>query len=274
VDFEKKMYEIPEKWAESYLSVDHKKRIEAVHQLIPGGTRSILDVGCGNGILVNYLQEEFGSDFVRICGTDRSEEALSKVKTEKYLADIVSLPFRDDEFEVITCLEVIEHLPHHVYQKALDEMARIASKCVIVSVPYSEDLEYSKVSCVKCRTDFNPYYHMRSFDSEKIKDLYSVSTLEFTSLHLIGKKSRPRFRVARKWITKRLNPNSFPNYCICPMCGYNELHKLKSTDEPDESNGHPIKRVIPNGTGNYWPVYKEAIWIAGLYSKKDGVKAG
>ena len=106
------MYEVKEKWEESYFSTQDRRRVEYIQSLIPEDARSILDVGCGNGILINYLTQNYSSSFDRICGTDRSTISLSFVKTEKVQADIDMFPFKDGEFDVVTCMEVIEHLPH------------------------------------------------------------------------------------------------------------------------------------------------------------------
>jgi 2-polyprenyl-3-methyl-5-hydroxy-6-metoxy-1,4-benzoquinol methylase len=128
MSFEKQMYEVKEKWEESYFSPTDKKRIEYIKNIIPNEINTLLDVGCGNGILVNYLQQHYQNDFSRICGVDRSTTSLKFVKTEKSESNIDDLPFKDGEFEMVTCLEVIEHLPLEVYAKALTEIERVSSK--------------------------------------------------------------------------------------------------------------------------------------------------
>lgn len=45
------------------------------------------------------------------------------------------LPFKNEEFEVATCIEVIEHLPKEDGEKMLSELERIA-QTVIVSTPF------------------------------------------------------------------------------------------------------------------------------------------
>ena len=43
------------------------------------------------------------------------------------------LPFADDEFEIATAMEVLEHVPDAA--DVLSEMARVSSKWILVSVP-------------------------------------------------------------------------------------------------------------------------------------------
>jgi len=261
MSFEKDMYEVAEKWEEDYFTPDNKTRIEFIHKLIPSDCKSILDVGCGNGILTNYLNEHFSKHFTRICGTDRSETSLKMVKGEKVQSDITNLPFADNEFDIVTCLEVIEHLPQKVFAQALKEIERIASKYVIISVPYNENLDYSKVRCTKCRTEFNPFYHMHSFLEHDVENLFKSTSLNLMQLHKVGNDQIPIFPKLKKWISTKINPNSFPSNCICPMCGYNEMSKLKShkTGSNYSNSRH--------GMSTYWPHLSKSKWIAGVFKK-------
>ncbi len=265
MNFEKEMYEVEEKWQESYFSPDNKTRVEYIKSIIPDDARTLLDVGCGNGILVNFLHEKYANQFDRICGCDRSQTSLKQVKTEKYESDIQELPFADNEFDIVTCLEVIEHLPHKVFEKALCEIERIAKKWVIISVPYDEDLDFSKVKCIKCKTEFSPFYHMHSFDESKVENLFKGSTLSNVAVHKVSESYRPRFRKTKKWISRKIRPDTFPSNCICPMCGYNELEKLKKKDAEKRYNINGTTKRI--GLSKYWPHTKKAKWLAGVYKK-------
>ena len=117
---EKEYYENDTIWSTAPSDID-LRRINTVSSSIPEDVKTILDIGCGNGILVNYLSDKF-DHFERVHGFDRSESALKYVKTEKSIGNIDNLPFEDNEFDLITCLEVLEHLPVMVYQKALREI--------------------------------------------------------------------------------------------------------------------------------------------------------
>ena len=77
---------------------------------------SILDVGCGEGILV----EKFRNMGYNLRGMDLnySSEYVKK-------GDITKIPFKNTEFDVILCLDVIEHLDFEDQKKALDEINRI-----------------------------------------------------------------------------------------------------------------------------------------------------
>lgn len=81
----------------------------------------ILDVGCGTGANLEML-----SSFGEAEGVDISEEALTfckskGLKVQKGLVE--ELPFEDDSFDVVTGLDVIEHLDDDV--AGLKEMFRV-----------------------------------------------------------------------------------------------------------------------------------------------------
>jgi 2-polyprenyl-3-methyl-5-hydroxy-6-metoxy-1,4-benzoquinol methylase len=46
----------------------------------------------------------------------------------------LTLPFADDTFDLVLCIEVLEHLPSP--EQALREIARVASGAVVLSVPW------------------------------------------------------------------------------------------------------------------------------------------
>ena len=52
---EQKSYEIDDLWRHEHITDIDKKRIESLAGIIPEDVKSVLDVGCGNGIFINYL---------------------------------------------------------------------------------------------------------------------------------------------------------------------------------------------------------------------------
>ena len=99
--------------------------------------RSLLDVGCGEGVLVERWARRIPGRVVGIDLDDphlHAEWAKRRVDNLEYLVmRAENLPFADDEFEVATAIEVLEHVPDP--QHTVAEMARVASRFLLVSVP-------------------------------------------------------------------------------------------------------------------------------------------
>jgi len=74
------------------------------------GSKRILDVGCGTGIVPLFLQH-YGA----VCGLDISWEALQFCKKRKLTqfvcqSDGKTIPFREKVFDMVTAIDVIEHV--------------------------------------------------------------------------------------------------------------------------------------------------------------------
>jgi 2-polyprenyl-3-methyl-5-hydroxy-6-metoxy-1,4-benzoquinol methylase len=99
--------------------------------------RTLLDVGCGEAVLTHKWAQSIEG---RVVGLDLDDPLLHaewEKRTAPNLEYVVmkaeNLPFADGEFEVATAIEVLEHVPDPEHTVA--EMARVASKHLLVSVP-------------------------------------------------------------------------------------------------------------------------------------------
>ena len=100
--------------------------------------RSVLDVGCGEGVLTEEWAERLGEG--RIVGVDLDDPKLRaewelrrRPNLEFVTADATALAFADDEFDLAAAIEVLEHVPDP--EGTVAEMARVAERHLLVSVP-------------------------------------------------------------------------------------------------------------------------------------------
>lgn len=92
-------------------------------QLRPG--EAVLDAGCGASIFPVYLASKgFPTTAVDV-NTPRRLAKLHGVSIRYSEADLAELPYRDESFDTIFCISVIEHLPAERIAGALAEMRRI-----------------------------------------------------------------------------------------------------------------------------------------------------
>jgi 2-polyprenyl-3-methyl-5-hydroxy-6-metoxy-1,4-benzoquinol methylase len=98
---------------------------------------SILDVGCGEGVVTQRIARlarvttvgvDLGDQIMRAEWRHRAGGLLTFEAGSAY-----DLPFDDGSFDCVCALEVLEHLERP--QDALAEMARVAARTLLLSVP-------------------------------------------------------------------------------------------------------------------------------------------
>ena len=101
--------------------------------LPPGSDRHLLDVGCGTGATMQVLAR-----YGRVWGVDPSTEALARCR-QRGFNDLTqgvaeALPFSVEIFEVVTCLDVLEHADD---EAALAELFRVCKPggWLLITVP-------------------------------------------------------------------------------------------------------------------------------------------
>ncbi len=153
------LYEEPVYWDRSYDRFFYEKK-RLFQGLIGPGVQSVLDLGCGQGELSRDLCP--GRSVV---GCDRSQEALQRVTGPCVRCSSDALPFGDRSFDLVLCSQVLEHLPEPVYRGTLQEMARVAARHIIVSVPYRETLVAHMTACWGCGAAYHMSSHVRRFSA-------------------------------------------------------------------------------------------------------------
>jgi len=111
----------------------------SLEELLDGAEpASLLDVGCGEGALVQRFAQRLGSR--RVVGVDLREDSLQAgwsrheaPNLEYRTLDGAELPFADGEFDLVSAIELLEHVPDP--NLTLREMSRCAQRHVLVSVP-------------------------------------------------------------------------------------------------------------------------------------------
>lgn len=96
---------------------------------------TVLDVGAATGFLVEAL----GDCGVEAWGIDVSHDAVASapepVRHRMAVASATHLPVRSGAVEVATAFETLEHVPPRAVSRAVRELARVASRFVVATIP-------------------------------------------------------------------------------------------------------------------------------------------
>jgi len=102
------------------------------------GAERILDAGCGEGFVVSYLLQ--GPPVLSEACSEPFDFAQDKLRRRVEggvlfdVGDLREMPYGDDSFDLVMCLEVLEHLPDP--HRGLRELRRVTSAHCLVSVPH------------------------------------------------------------------------------------------------------------------------------------------
>lgn len=252
-------YENPALWHPGrYEGLDGWRVQEAVRWL-PTEARFILDVGCGNGVFANQL-----IDTHTTIGVDRSWSALQWVKSSRAQADVTRLPFKSDAFDGLVCMEVLEHLPVMVFEKALAELVRVTRQYLLITVPYCEDRAAVQIHCPVCSCQFHPTYHMRSFTRPQVEQLLQYwPNMVVQRVAGVVPTARFRHQYLFRWLRQiRGRPLPFPKAALCPQCGYTTASDTRISSQLQQP-----------GSGyrwwhKFWPKENSFVWWMALYEKR------
>jgi len=156
----------------------------------------VLDIGCGDGVLLYLLAKQLGKIKIEYYGIDLSKEALdvAKIKipfAKFYQKGVYSTGFNNDFFDVIISSDVIEHV--NFPEKMVKEMYRVSKKgsIIILGTP---------IRCTEKSTDTMHYHEFFQEELKSLMDKFyqpltlieSHSLLPFlrynTPLRIIGRK--------------------------------------------------------------------------------------
>jgi len=205
---ELKYYNQENVW-ERYKDAKELDRANKLVSLIPKDANSVIDIGCGNGIIINLIERPFvvGLDFARI--------PLSQVKTNKIQASIDNLPIKSNEFDIVILTEILEHLDEESYIEATKEITRLNAKYLLISIPFNENFNVGLCKCSVCGNLFDSCHHRRRFTDSWFKAVFP----EYKAIKIeYGSFITPASAILI-WLKHKFNIYTYSDTAVCDKCG-------------------------------------------------------
>ncbi len=141
----------------------------------------VLDYGCGPGFLIDHLLGSRTRN-LRVHGADTSTHAVrdvnARLQGQPGFQGVTQLdgfpsPFEADRFDVVTCIETLEHLDDATLHHVTADIHRLLRPggIAIFTTPFAEQLEQNMVYCPFCDSEFHRVQHMRSLTAESMSGL-------------------------------------------------------------------------------------------------------
>jgi len=179
MEFKEKFHRLTEEEYAEYYRIYHdrgdgrktsanKKSIEFILNTVEmcsaaaGGGKSlkIIDIGCGEGYILNQL---YAKGYHNIQGIDVAPKSVSgNFVIEQGSVD--HLPYADKSFDIVICTHVLEHVLD--LGKAISELKRVAKDKIIIVVPRQRYYKYT----FDLHIQFFPQasYLLQYFSDEKV----------------------------------------------------------------------------------------------------------
>ena len=211
-------------WGNAHYNPPVSARYEVLLRLLPAGTQTVLDVGCGDGYLLHRLCVEHPR--TELVGVDNELEGVRLAQDQLQDADCsisvqqgstYALPFDPARFDAVFMTDVIEHLEEP--DRALEEVRRVLRPrgTLFLTTPNRQpDLRW------------DPEHHVHEYSPGELETLLSA---HFASVELAA--CWP-MRWMRRWRTgaayrqairavSRLGYNPLLSYTTAPSVDYGQL---------------------------------------------------
>lgn len=158
-------------------------------QMVPVDAKSILDVGCGYGVLGQALKNR---EARYVCGIDLSSQAVNEARkvldvVVKGDVETMVLPFDHGQFDCIICADVLEHLIEPWTVLSMLKQYLSPGGCIVASIP---NVGFHRVvrGLVKGHWNYTgsgvlDKTHLRFFTLESIIKLFSLNQLKIDMIY-------------------------------------------------------------------------------------------
>ena len=135
----------------------NERLISLYKRLLNGGLNAdsrVLELGCGVGIFTKLLAKKVKNGIIE--AVDLSEKSVAVAKNELKdrnnihfdVADVVKYQPKNSDFDMITLMDVIEHIPLEHHAELFANLAKIATEKtnIIINIPNPQYIGYARIN--------------------------------------------------------------------------------------------------------------------------------
>lgn len=157
-----------------FLRLYHNQRFKKVLDICPSVSGPALDIGCHGGTFTSRLIKKIEPE--NIYGIDISKDAIKLIskripKGKFKVANAAKLPYKNNFFEIVFCLEMLEHVDNP--SVVLSEMRRVMKKGSPAILLVPPDSKLFRITWFLW-TLYNPVWrhaHVSSFGNNNLETL-------------------------------------------------------------------------------------------------------
>ena len=135
----------------------NERLISLYKRLLNGGLNAdskVLELGCGVGIFTKLLAKKVKNGIIE--AVDLSEKSVAVAKNELKernnihfdVADVVKYQPKNSDFDMITLMDVIEHIPLEHHAELFANLAKIATEKtnILINIPNPQYIAYVRIN--------------------------------------------------------------------------------------------------------------------------------
>ncbi|MDH5769952.1 MAG: class I SAM-dependent methyltransferase [Candidatus Bathyarchaeota archaeon] len=197
------------KYREEYV----KAEVKSIVRLFPGSFKGIkiLDLGCGGGFYSLVITSMGANDItvqdiekLFVKATRLNLDIKQNIKVEGVCGDCMRLPFQDEAFDFIICVNVIERIPRD--DLLLEEAARVLKRGGLFIVTARNSTSLNNLKQIQCMKMYSPIAFEKKlmrhgFNVRKHSGAYFIPYIRVASIF----NAKPRLAQVIKSILKKTN---------------------------------------------------------------------
>ncbi|MDD4202166.1 MAG: class I SAM-dependent methyltransferase [Candidatus Omnitrophica bacterium] len=139
----------------------------------------IADMGAGDASFINNLKIKYPKK--EIIGIDIDPQEKSIIK-----ADLSAIPYSENYFDALVCMDVVEHLGNDVLDKVLSEFYRVLKTGgqVLIATLLKEDILIQSYKCPFCEKEFRSSAHKQVFSEKELVCLLTGKGFNIKSVNI------------------------------------------------------------------------------------------